>query len=114
MPMTVALTAALRRRIRSEPPWSPPGASAAPTDVRCCRAHGQDGEVRFFLQRTCGGLYVELDEIPKVGVRTCQSFLFASRTEFARWCEEEPSRFAHPLEHALLKRDGDALWQHSS
>ena len=66
--------------------------------------------MHFFLQRIAGGLYVEREESPRRGTRTSQSLVFGDRGSFERWCADDPVRFRHPLLHAQLKRDGDALW----
>jgi hypothetical protein len=77
------------------------------------RADGRsgEGEVHFLLQRFAGGLYVEREEIPRHGTRTIQSLVFDDRRSFEQWCGDDPIRFAQPLLHAQLKRDGEALWR---
>jgi len=83
---------------------------AASADARTLSADGRRGEVRFFLQRVAGGLYVEREEIPRRGLRTQQSVQFAEH--FERWCDNDPIRFEHPLLHVNLKRDADELWRY--
>ena len=77
------------------------------------RADGRSGEreVHFLLQRFAGGLYVEREEVPRRGTRTIQSIVFDDRRSFEQWCGDDPIRFAQPLLHAQLKRDGEALWR---
>lgn len=83
---------------------------AAPKGARTLSAQGREGEVRFFLQRVSGGLYVEREEIPRRGLRTQQSIQFDDAQCFRQWCDNDPIRFEHPLLHAKLKRDADDLW----
>ena len=83
----------------------------APAGARTLSAEGRRGEVRFFLQRVAGGLYVEREEIPRRGLRTQQSVQFADAEHFERWCDNDPIRFEHPLLHVNLKRDADELWR---
>ena len=84
--------------------------SGAPIGSRTLSAEGRRGEVRFFLQRVAGGLYVEREEIPRRGLRTQQSVQFADAEHFERWCDNDPIRFEHPLLHVSLRRDAEALW----
>lgn len=76
--------------------------------VLSARAHR--GEVRFFLQRVAGGLYVEREDAPRLGLRSNQSLQFADADEFRQWCDDDPVRFEHPTLHIDLKRQGDELW----
>ena len=85
--------------------------SGAPIGSRTLSAEGRRGEVRFFLQRVAGGLYVEREENPQRGLRTQQSVQFADAEHFKRWCDNDPIRFEHPLLHVSLKRDADELWR---
>ena len=82
-----------------------------PNNTRTLSAEGRRGEVRFFLQRVAGGLYVEREEIPRRGLRTQQSVEFSGAEHFKRWCDNDPIRFEHPLLHVNLKRDADELWR---
>lgn len=84
---------------------------AAHEGSRSLSAEGLKGEVRFFLQRVAGGLYVEREEFPRRGLRTQQSVQFADAEHFRRWCDNDPVRFEHPLLHVNLKRDADDLWR---
>ena len=84
---------------------------ASADDARLLSAQGRRGEVRFFLQRVAGGLYVEREEIPRRGLRTMQSLRFVNAAKFNRWCDADPVRFEHPLLYVSLKRDGDDLWR---
>ena len=84
---------------------------AASKGARTLSAEGRRGEVRFFLQRVAGGLYVEREEIPRRGLRTQQSVQFADAEHFKRWCDNDPIRFEHPLLHVNLQRDADELWR---
>ena len=79
--------------------------------ARTVSATGRRGEIRFFLQRVAGGLYVEREEIPRRGLRTQQSVQFTDAEHFKRWCDNDPIRFEHPLLHVNLKRDADELWR---
>jgi hypothetical protein len=79
--------------------------------MRVAVAEGSRGRLRFVLQRVVGGLYVEREDVPKRGMRTCISLEFGSRTEFLRWYDEDASRFEHPLLHQRVRRDADELWQ---
>jgi hypothetical protein len=79
--------------------------------TRSLQAHGARGELRFRLQSHQGGLYVEREEIPRRGPHCVQSMHFRDASQFERWCDGDPARFAHPLLHLALKRDGQALWQ---
>jgi hypothetical protein len=80
--------------------------------IRRAEGRSPDGEVRFFLQRIAGALYVEREEVPRLGTRTIQSLVFDDWCSFERWCSDDPTRFCQPLLHAQLKRDGEVLWQH--
>jgi hypothetical protein len=80
--------------------------------IRRAEGRSPDGEVRFFLQRIAGALYVEREEAPRIGTRTIQSLVFDDWHGFERWCGDDPTRFCQPLLHAQLRRDGEALWQH--
>ena len=84
---------------------------AAPAGARTLSAEGRRGEVRFFLQRVAGGLYVEREEIPRRGLRTQQAIRFTDAERFKRWCDNDPVRFEHPLLHSHLKRDAEELWR---
>ena len=84
---------------------------AATKSARTLSAEGRRGEVRFFLKRVAGGLYVEREEIPRRGLRTQQSVQFADAEHFKRWCDNDPVRFEHPLLHVNLQRDADELWR---
>ena len=99
-----------RRKAVRDPPWISPESPAAQDAVRRCGAQGQQGAVQFFLQRVNGGLYVEREEIPRHGIRVCQSLLFNERALFERWRDDDPIRFEHPLLYRQLQRDADALW----
>lgn len=98
--------AARRRGDKSEP-----GPSNDRDTIRRAQARSVEGEVHFFLQRTAGGLYVEREEVPRRGTRTIQSLVFDDQITFEQWCGDDPIRFRHPLLHAQLKRDGQALWR---
>jgi len=67
--------------------------------------------MRFFLQRVAGGLYVEREDIPRLGPQTQQSVQFMAADGFREWCDNDPVRFEHPLLHIDLKRQGDELLQ---
>ena len=67
--------------------------------------------MRFFLQRVAGGLYVEREDIPRLGPQTQQSLQFMEVGDFRAWCDNDPVRFEHPLLHIDLKRQGDELWR---
>jgi len=82
-----------------------------PNNARTLSAEGRRGEVRFFLQRVAGGLYVEREEIPRRGLRTEQSVEFQDAEHFKRWCDNDPIRFDYPLLHINLQRDADDLWR---
>jgi hypothetical protein len=109
--MNTVYGASPRRRTAIEPPWPRPSDAAPQNAVRRAQAQGPEGAVHFFLQRIKGGLYVEREEIPSHGIRTCQALLFSARADFERWCNDDPARFTHPLLHARVKRDGEALWR---
>ena len=90
-------------------------ASAALADTndktnRTLSATGARGEVRFFLKRTSGGLYVEREDNPKRGLRTMQSAQFSDVAQFGRWWEQDPARFDYPLLHVSVRRDAEDLW----
>jgi hypothetical protein len=108
------MTAPLRPRPRPRPVpellWSKPINFSARDAVRRCEARGPQGSVQFFLQRINGGVYVEREEIPRGGIRTCQSVHFSDHSAFEHWCHDDPTRFEHPLLHARLERDGAELW----
>ena len=87
------------------------GESAASTRARSLRAQGRAGEIRFYLERVAGGIYVEREEIPKRGLQTSQSAHFNDAESFRRWCDDDPVRFEHPVLHVQLKRDADDLWR---
>lgn len=102
-------SAPLPRRRRALP-RTESGPRLEQNTIRRAEARSSEGEVHFFLQRIAGGLYVEREETPRRGTRTSQSLVFGDRGSFERWCADDPVRFRHPLLHAQLKRDGDALW----
>lgn len=102
--------AALTRRTVPRESMGTANDGAAPTGARTLSAQGREGEIRFFLQRVSGGLYVEREEIPRRGLRTQQSIEFDNAEHFRRWCDNDPIRFEHPLLHVKLKRDADDLW----
>ena len=83
---------------------------AARSQSRSLNARGRRGEMRFFLQRVAGGLYVEREDIPCIGPHTLQSLQFMASDGFHQWCDNDPVRFEHPLLHIDLKRQGDELW----
>ncbi len=100
-----------RRKAARDTPWISPGSPTVQDAVRRCGAQGQQSAVHFFLQRVNGGLYVEREEIPRHGVRVCQSLLFKERASFERWRGDDPIRFEHPLLYGQLQRDAEALWR---
>jgi hypothetical protein len=67
--------------------------------------------MRFFLQRVVGGLYVEREDIPRLGPQTLQSLQFMAEGAFREWCDNDPVRFEYPVLHIDLKRHGDQLWR---
>lgn len=79
--------------------------------VRRSSAHGRKGELQFFLQRIAGGLYVEREETPRLGIGTHLAVCFVDRGSFERWCDDDAVRFEDPGLHQRLKRDGEALWR---
>lgn len=81
------------------------------TLVRRSSAQGRKGELQFFLQRIAGGLYVEREETPRLGIGTHLALCFIDRVSFERWCDDDAVRFEDPRLHQCLKRDGEALWQ---
>ena len=84
--------------------------AASSIHQRALSARSHRGEVRFFLQRVAGGLYVEREDVPRLGLRSNQSLQFADADGFRRWCDDDPVRFEHPTLHIDLKRQGDELW----
>jgi hypothetical protein len=109
--MITARNASPRRKAESESPWPKPTDARSPNTARWLQAQGPQNALHFFIQRINGGLYVEREEIPRHGVRTCQALCFNDRASFERWCDDDPARFEHPLLHARLKRDADQLWR---
>ena len=96
----------------AHPPDSATGRDgAAAKNARSLHAQGRQGEIRFYLERVAGGLYVEREEIPRRGLQTSQSAHFNDADSFRRWCDDDPVRFAHPVLHVQLKRDADDLWR---
>lgn len=91
--------------------WPEPVGAAQRETVRRSDAKGRHGEVRFFLQRITGGLYVEREDSPRHGARICQSLYFEERADFDRWWADDRARFEHPLLHLQLQRDSDELWR---
>lgn len=108
--MNSAQRTPVRRRAPGEPPWTGPTDTAISKTMRRLSAQGQRGAVHFFLQRVNGGLYVEREEIPRRGIRTCQSLLFSERADFEQWRTADPIRFEHPLLYLQLQRDAETLW----
>lgn len=102
------------RKSAAEPAWLSVAPPADQNTQRRSSARGQQGAVHFFLQRVKGGLYVEREEIPRHGIRVCQSLLFNERGHFERWREDDPVRFDHPLLYRQLQRDAEALWDLTS
>lgn len=84
--------------------------AASPSHQRVLSAKTHRGEVRFFLQRVAGGLYVEREDIPRLGLRSNQSLQFDDAAGFRQWCDDDPVRFEHPTLHIDLKRQSDELW----
>jgi len=84
---------------------------ADPSRVRVAVAHGAHGRLKFTLHRVGGGLYVEREEVPVRGTRTCISLEFRYRGDFRRWYENDPARFDHPLFYQQVGRDADELWE---
>jgi hypothetical protein len=103
-----------RRPAASQPTRRAPAAAREDASSRFPQrelsARGHRGEVKFFLQRIAGGLYVEREDIPRLGLRSNQSLQFADADGFRHWCDEDPIRFEHPTLHIDLKRQGDELW----
>ncbi len=87
-----------------------PGDAVSNFHHRALSARGHRGEVKFFLQRVAGGLYVEREDIPRLGLQSIQSLQFADADGFRQWCDDDPVRFEHPTLHIDLKRQGDELW----
>jgi hypothetical protein len=87
-----------------------PGDAVSTFHHRTLSARGHRGEVKFFLQRVAGGLYVEREDIPRLGLQSTQSLQFAEADGFRQWCDDDPVRFEHPTLHIDLKRQGDELW----
>lgn len=108
--MTTTARTLQGRRASSSPPWMGSGSPVAPPTERHCSAQGPQGSVQFFLQRVQGGLYVEREEVPRRGIRVCQSLHFDERGKFERWREDDPIRFEQPLLYLQLQRDAEALW----
>jgi hypothetical protein len=79
--------------------------------VRIASDEGCDGVVRFVLRRVVGGLYVEREELPRKGTHTSISVEFTDRDGFERWCDDDPSRFEHPLLHQRVRREAEELWK---
>lgn len=101
----------LTRRVVPKDTTGTAGNGTASISARTLSAEGRRAEVRFFLQRVAGGLYVEREEIPRCGLRTQQSVQFADAEHFKQWCDNDPVRFEHPLLYLSLKRDADELWR---
>ena len=100
------------RAPRDHPPDPAAGCeSAASQRARSLQAQGREGDIRFYLERVAGGLYVEREEIPRRGLQTSQSAHFNDADSFRRWCDDDPVRFEHPVLHVQLKRDADDLWR---
>lgn len=108
--MTTSPLPPQRRRATHSPPWVGSGSPVATPTERHCSAQGPQGSVQFFLQRVQGGLYVEREEVPRRGIRVCQSLHFDERGKFERWREDDPIRFEQPLLYLQLQRDAEALW----
>ena len=75
--------------------------------VTVCSA---DGSVRFSLQRTPGGLFVQRTLQGGGKAKVLQSTRFLSAGEFRRWCEADAIRFDHPLMSSRLVRHADELF----
>ena len=80
-----------------------------PVSIRIGSSNSQ-GTLHFLIQGRPGGIHVERDEQPRLGVRTIRVLSFTDRDRFRRWCERDPVRFDHPLLHDRLRRVGDELW----
>lgn len=102
------------RKSGAEPAWLSVVPPADQHTQRRSSARGQQGAVHFVLQRVKGGLYVEREEIPRHGIRVCQSLLFNERVHFERWRDDDPVRFDYPLLYRQLQRDAEALWDLTS
>ena len=114
VPMKTTSNTPHLRKSGTEPSWLSVAPPADPNTQRRSSARGQQGAVHFFLQRVKGGLYVEREEIPRHGVRVCQSLLFKERVHFERWRDDDPVRFDHPLLYRQLQHDAEALWDLTS
>lgn len=69
-----------------------------------------DGAIAFVLRGVGGALYVERTQRRPLGTHLIQSMVFASSTEFTRWCEAEPLRFDDPNLHQRLRRHGEEFF----
>lgn len=89
---------------------APPDELAMNSHSRALSAKNPRGEMRLFLQRVVGGLYVEREDIPRSGLQSLQSIQFVDADRFHEWCDNDSVRFEHPLLHVELKRQGNELW----
>lgn len=67
-----------------------------------------DGRLIFVLQRTHAGVHVQrsekVDESSHAGTISLQ-MLFATESEFKRFCEADETRFKQPLTYQMLTRE---------
>ena len=65
-----------------------------------------DGTLEFAIHRIATGLMIEKRLCQPSGPRTAQTLFFRDAAGFDRWCALEPLRFADPLLHGELRRQG--------
>lgn len=69
-----------------------------------------DGAVRFRLQTTHIGLWVErVRRRDDHQARLVQSVVFSNTIGFSRWCDADLVRFDYPIVFLNIKREGVAL-----
>ena len=81
-----------------------------PPRIRAEKPHrtlsSPEGTISFTLVRREGALYVERETLEPSGERRIVAALFKAPDEFLRWCEADKARFASPLMHSRVRKEG--------
>lgn len=91
-----------------------PSSNSDPSEGGVVTVHSADGMVRFSLQRTSAGLYVQRAFSRNGKGKVLQSARFASADDFRRWCAADTIRFDDPLMSLRLVRHADELFADTS
>ncbi|MCV2367012.1 hypothetical protein [Roseateles oligotrophus] len=70
----------------------------------------EDGSIRFLLQASAAGLYLERHQQVSPTEQYALCMIFETSELFARWCDSEPIRFEHPVLYSQLRRQGEDMF----